>query len=212
MSAFSPVSVGLFSSEDMFQAKVSTCLAALEHTLYITMMGLGFYFIYKGNVVQRFQRERTNFAVYEEIITELPTIVTYIRLPKNRLAVKYGQDFNIQYQSGTVATLGKGTNLTFGQNTIKNSQLKVKFEEHKNWPNTYQITAMNYRHGMPLDYLFTYIFDNSTPHNAKPKSQIGMSLSTENGTMSCNSHKYHDGEVQDIFSVILLLFRMPAMR
>ena len=74
----------------MFIANVRTLFRALQKLVYLTMLGLGVYLIYKGDVVQRFQRERTNFAVFEEEISELPSVVMYIQ-PWNS-DIKFGKD------------------------------------------------------------------------------------------------------------------------
>ena len=46
--------------------------------LYCFLFGLGCYFIYQGQVVQKFTLGRTNFAEFDEELTEFPTLVTFI--------------------------------------------------------------------------------------------------------------------------------------
>ena len=70
----------------------------IDKLFYVTMLGLGIYFIYQGDVVQRFQLMRTNFMVYEQPIYEHPTIITFISPSiKN---VTFGKDFKVYYTPG----------------------------------------------------------------------------------------------------------------
>ena len=64
--------------------------------LYCFLFGLGCYFIYQGQVVQKFILGRTNFAEYDEELTEFPTLVTFID-DGGRNSLKIGIDFNISY-------------------------------------------------------------------------------------------------------------------
>ena len=80
----------------MFESHFKILLFVIENMIYITLLGVGIYFIYEGDVVQRYHRKRTNFAVYEEPMTELPTVVTYVQLATNE-QIKLTEDFNIQY-------------------------------------------------------------------------------------------------------------------
>ena len=58
----------------------SKTLVIVRALFYFTLFGVGIYFIYQGDVVQRYLLRRTDFTVYEEDITELPTVVTYLRI------------------------------------------------------------------------------------------------------------------------------------
>ena len=78
-------------------SRVKTVLLVIDSLVYLAMLGLGFFFIYKGDVLQRFQLKRTNFAVFEEPITELPTIKTYIDPYNGDLA--YLKDFWIVWRA-----------------------------------------------------------------------------------------------------------------
>ena len=73
----------------------------LERLFYSILLGVGCYLIYEGDVVQKYLRRRTNFAVHEEDMTELPTIVTYIYPYSNDF--KIGRDFEIQFKAGILA-------------------------------------------------------------------------------------------------------------
>ena len=52
---------------------------------YFALSVLGFYFIFQGDVLEKFASKRTNFAQYEEEVTELPTILTYIDMPDGQV-------------------------------------------------------------------------------------------------------------------------------
>ena len=70
-------------------------LNALDRLVYFTLVFVGIFFIYQGEVVPKFSWKRTNFA--ERLggtISELPTIVTYL-YPFEKL--KLGEDFNISF-------------------------------------------------------------------------------------------------------------------
>ena len=60
----------------------------------LTLFCLGVYFIYVGEVVQRFHAKRTNFAVYKETMSEYPTIQTLMN-PYTNLAL--GNNYNITF-------------------------------------------------------------------------------------------------------------------
>ena len=55
-----------------FQASNHIC----RNFVYAILLFLGVYFIYAGQIIQKFQQKRTNFAEYGEEITEFPTILT----------------------------------------------------------------------------------------------------------------------------------------
>ena len=92
----------------------------LEKTVYLSMLGLGIYFIYHGDVVPKFEKRRTNYLEYQERITELPTIVAKI-YPLTK-SIRFGEDIKIQFryrnQSGSFQ---KPIDLTYGENAIQNN-------------------------------------------------------------------------------------------
>ena len=89
------------------------------------MIALGCYFIYQGEVVQKYKSKMTNFALSEENIAELPTIKTWISPLTSQF--KLGKDFNITYKSGTEASEMKPVNLSLGNNSI-DGDLTVNFQ------------------------------------------------------------------------------------
>ena len=52
-------------------------LSFLDKLLYVALAMLGFFFIYHGEVIQRFNKGKTFFAEYNEALDEFPTITTY---------------------------------------------------------------------------------------------------------------------------------------
>ena len=104
----------------MLESKFNYMLLSLDYIVYTTMLGIGFYFIHEGNVIQRYLQRRTNFAVYEEPISELPTIVTYVtESGSSKISeLKLQKDFDLQFTQTSYAKLA---NLSFGNNHIKDS-------------------------------------------------------------------------------------------
>ena len=166
-------------------------LSILNGVIYFAMLSVACYFIYWGEVLHRFHNRRTNYAVFEEEIMELPTILTY---PTNN-SLKYNKDFAISYHEGKTFSWRKTTVLDFGENTLKNG-LKVSFEKlavlpclKEVCPHIYKVTPLNYKPEMPRDYILSYSFLTMSP------AQVKLSLSTEYGFLSCDSSRFHDGEV-----------------
>ena len=124
------------------------------------MLGLGIYFIYQGQVLQKIYLERTNFAVFREHIFELPTTYIEIYYGTNNISnndLKLGRDFEIQFKTGSVALSLDGINLTLGTNQIKDSDLKVNLTEDPYFPNIFWITPMNFMYSMQTDFNIKYI-------------------------------------------------------
>ena len=175
-----------------FKPESVSFLTLLDRVAYLFMLGLGVYFINQGNVIQKFQMEGTNFGVYEEQITELPTIVTYME-PDNP-SLKYGKDFKIEYHP--VDQGSDGVNLTFGSNTI--GGLKLDFYQIPLWHNRFKVTPMNFpTQGASLNFKFTFFFESSINMSS---INIGFTVSTENGSQSCEDGRFHDGDVDITWS------------
>ena len=102
----------------MFKCDCKPLLKILDFLIYAGFSFLGCYFIIEGDVVEKYQSKRTNFAEYLEKVTELPSITTYIH--SSYEAFQYGLDFNIsysaiiQYHNG-LYDHSERENLTFGQ-------------------------------------------------------------------------------------------------
>ena len=102
---------------------VTTFTQVLNQLAYVTMLGLAILFIYDGRVVSRYWLKRTNIAVYEEEITQLPTIITYVRPINDKITL--GRDFKIFYQTGLNEYSDPWNELKHGENSIKDSLLSV---------------------------------------------------------------------------------------
>ena len=139
----------------------------IDILVYVTMLSLGIYFIYKGDVVQRFHLMRTNFMVYEEPIYEHPTIITWLDYTYMSPSIKnitFGKDFKIYFTPGRDIVKKE---LIFGHNKILNSTLVLNLQQSfeglstkKLFPNHFKITPMNYKPEMPIDFRLTYMFQN----------------------------------------------------
>ena len=64
---------------------------------YCSLFALGCYFIYEGQVIQRYTLGRTNFAEFDEELVEFPTIVFFIDNADDNRTYKLGSDFKIFY-------------------------------------------------------------------------------------------------------------------
>ena len=73
----------------------------IDTLVYIALSLLGLYFIYEGHILEKYRSKKTSYAEYDEEITELPTMVTYID-KDIRNQFKYGKDFDISF--GRVST------------------------------------------------------------------------------------------------------------
>ena len=114
------------------QNRSATISTAIDWLGYIGLLSVGIYFILEAEVLQRYQLGRTNFAEYEESISERPTIVTYFEPGSTHL--KYGVDYNISYQvySQVQEPNVQEFNLTHGQNQVAGEGV-FDFEEIKNY-------------------------------------------------------------------------------
>ena len=106
--------------------KLKIIFLLVEKLIYVTMISLGIFLIYKGEIIQRFQLQRTNFAVYEEAIFKLPHIVMYIVPHKN---ITFGKDYMIHYNIGKHRKEHTDWKmLTQGNNTAKGQTLVLNFQ------------------------------------------------------------------------------------
>ena len=64
----------------MTSVSTKSAFRVIEYVASIAFLCLGCFFIYQGEVWQRFNLRRTNFAKYDEEITELLTIKAKILL------------------------------------------------------------------------------------------------------------------------------------
>ena len=183
----------------MIHLTSSLIFKGVERAIYLfILICLGVYFIYIGDVVNRFQAKKTNLAEYFEPITELPTIFAWIEFSEGSKPTnfKLGLDFNItwiwDYDDMDSYSLRLGKN-------IFNNGLELEFEEVPEidikHPLMYKIIPLNFPDGMPKDYLFSLHFDFTK--NDTTVERAGIAFSTRN-----NSHcgglydgNFFDGKV-----------------
>ena len=173
----------------MIEFKIQEIFQLINKAIYLLSLIIGFYFIYQGEVIKRFQQKRTNFAEYDEPVDELPTISTYIHSSDTKL--KFGTDFNISY--GPYMT-SKASSLTEGENVVTDSTLKLFFEDIGR--NTFKITPLNFEPGMPLDYELTFDFKNDS---FTETTVVGFRLVTESNSVPVDG-KFVDGDTNDLLT------------
>ena len=101
--------------------------AVLDWIIYFSLFIIGIYFILRDNILQKYLLERTNYARYEEPISERPTILMHI--DSRTIRLKYGVDFNISYTEEWSGSL-KNVILIPGQNKVS-QDTSIEFEEVK---------------------------------------------------------------------------------
>ena len=104
---------------------------AIDRIVYLSLLGLGMYFIYEGDVVYRYRLRKTNFAERSEPVKELPTILAHIEFnyPFSKVPLICGKDFNISLQVSeeTSLNLTSGRFLNeWGKSKIKPQTVEVK--------------------------------------------------------------------------------------
>ena len=68
----------------------------VETLFYIILLLTGTYFIYYGDVLQRYIEQKTNYYQYDEPIKELPSITTWVDpMLLDPSIIKLGRDYNI---------------------------------------------------------------------------------------------------------------------
>ena len=179
-------------AKKMVVFKMEYFFQGINLTVYLTMLGLGSFLIYHGDVFQKFQARKTNFAVYTEKIVELPTMSTYIYPPMTN-SIKFQKDFNISLRAFKA---DQEINLTFGENIVPGTDLRLKFEIPSAVPNPhdFKITPMNFKRDTPHDLLLVYRFRKNLLFPTR--HQFLMELSTQNNSMPCGDASYFDGAVK----------------
>ena len=67
----------------------------IDNILHVGLISIGYYLIYRGKVWSKFQQGRSNYAEYNEPITELPTFVTRIQYAEGHQL--FGDDFTFTF-------------------------------------------------------------------------------------------------------------------
>ena len=110
----------------MVQLKEEHALLFIERFIYFTLLSVGIFFIHQGDVLRRFQAEKTSFVKSSEVMTEMPSIRIWMRPAYN---AKIGIDFNVSFTtlSNFSHQNSMANNLTFGTNNVTGSDIKVEF-------------------------------------------------------------------------------------
>ena len=118
--------------------------------VYCILFAVGCYFIYQGQVIQRYTLGRTNFAEFEEELEEFPTLVFFIDNGDKNRTYKYGTDFTILYSLEAYSRLGNSyTTLSIGENKLPGTSLRLDLEPFSN-ARLHKITPLNFNKSMPL--------------------------------------------------------------
>ena len=174
----------------------------LNVAVYLSLTCLACYFIHKGNIVQRFQQKRTNFAEFREPIKELPTIVSWVQYSgAEHPRLEYGKDFTITYSahpywwSQTVLKVGHNwlTNTFINKNyTLK---LEVKFDS--NGGMKLKLIPSNYTNGnIGGRFRLLYKFLNQTERFV---SGVKIALSSRNNSYCGYGWDLNDGDIKEVF-------------
>ena len=148
-------------------------MSTIDKILYVALAILGFYFIYQGQVIQRFSEEKTIFAEYDEALDEFPTITTYI-MGKLSPTPQYGKDFNISMGGDRGEPM---RDLNFGENILPGNRLKIYFERYGQYAREFRITPLNFGPAMPTVYRLVYKFGGLA------EQKVSLRLSTAIGDM-----------------------------
>ena len=62
----------------MLKPQAQITVQAFGKVKYLSLLVLGSYFIYQGDVLAKFSLERTSYAMYKEPVFEMPTIMTKV--------------------------------------------------------------------------------------------------------------------------------------
>ena len=65
-----------------------------EKVTYLILLSVGIFFIYQGDVIQRFQTGKTSFVKSSEAMTEMPSIRIWMSPMSN---ANIGIDFNVSF-------------------------------------------------------------------------------------------------------------------
>ena len=150
----------------MLQITPKHVIQLIEKLVYIALICVGCFFIYQGDVLQRFQLKRTNFAEYEENLTEFPTILTWPAFGN----LKFGEDYNISFRAPGLPQI----NLTEGYQTL--GKLSVHFESGM----IINLSPVDLSNGMVPDYKIVYLFENASTQDIV--KEVNVRLSAKNNT------------------------------
>ena len=182
--------------------QISQYFKIIGRVKYFLFFFVGYYFIYRGDVINKFNIKRTSFSQYDEFTTESPTIVTKIMHSDNR-SWSIENDFTISF--GVLGSRNQ-YKLKNGENDIDG--IIIHFEQIFDQPflgnhiNGFRIAPL-LGSKSNLDFQLLWAFNDTTDHHTKV-NYIGMQLVTYNNSIPCiNSHfscingSYNDGKIYE---------------
>ena len=188
----------------MFQVLPKYLIKTLEITLYLGLMITGVYFIYLGNVWARYKQKRTNFAEYDEAISELPTLVTWIQYFPNVQSseyLKFGEDYSIifwQHPWRQQTSLKEGENWISDENAHPVIGLKLEAKNDFEWKQRLKITPMNFSIGLlDIEFRLTFRFVNAKHLLV---SGVKIAISSRNNSNCAYGWDNYDGDVTYVFT------------
>ena len=143
----------------MNEGCIGRLLQVFDNLFYVILSILGCYFIHKGEVFNRFRFGKTFFAEYDEQVSELPTILTYIEGP-SRSNLKYGKDFNLSLAWGKLRIfIGEEEDpsiniLNLGENSIPfGTEIDIEnmFGSFVGWNSVQNIPSKSSRHSLDTE-------------------------------------------------------------
>ena len=147
------------------QIKPKYFLISVGKIFYLIMLGVGIYLIYQGEVIEKYQQKLTRRNYYEQELTELPSIVTILEYHdpqlKKDIYLDFEKDYHILFNEGEHLSLENATRLTYGINSLRQSDFDVRVENYRNHIGV-SITLMNFLSGLPTEYSFIYSVENDT--------------------------------------------------
>ena len=170
----------------------------MEKLFSFSLFGLGIFFIYMGDVIPRYQIGQTNFAVYQETMKELPTIVTYITKVPNNFTL--GVDFNLTLYT-SFESFDEGNTMSLGKNHI-GSGVNVYFEhlvpeqlfdDDGDRVLCFRITPLNFPLAVPHYFKLNYSFSTQLP-----MARIALYITAENNSLGCFGDRHYDGETTTV--------------
>ena len=161
---------------------------------------MGCYFIFQGNVIQKYNLKKKAFTEEVEDVSELPTIMTEV-VHKEKRSLTYGDDFSITFGilNSTTYNLSYGINEMAGLPSLRFEKISSRcsgvgtMEGFLIVPLSFPSSKEN------MTFQLSWAFKNTSDFLSKVIS-IGMFLSTENNSIPCITGKcdgpgYNDGSV-----------------
>ena len=159
----------------------------IEWLGYIGLLSVGIYFILEAEVLKRYQLGRTNYAQFEESVSERPTIVSIFSAP-----LRYGVDYNISYQVYSPGPKVQEFNLTPGENQVTGEGV-YDFEEIQNGL-LFKLTPITPPNGYNRLQGIGFTFDPKK-QDIVNKVTVVVKLSCENNSVAWFPNEHIDGKL-----------------